>query len=299
MSTFVTRIFLLSDIRISFSEFSFHISFLAGYLWTGSIPYWIGHFTDYKIYPEQWGNCKPMFYFEFFFQHTSSWLLVIMTVERCIVIWFPLKAKEISNLKKAKRVTASLMIFFLLYEIQWIFVIEISVHGTCNLAADLPKWYTDSLEGIDATVYCLAPFTIMILSNCLICLKLLKRENDKRLSSHDQMAKQQSQRITLMLLSVSFVFCALIAPVSFHYILHKTSRPSLIYVYLINLDCLNHAVNFVLYVLSGKKFRTELLNKLRRKKVKQRHSNSSQKTEQLSKVEEYGNTEEQEHNNNQ
>ena len=108
-----------------------------------------------------------------FFQHTSSWLLVIMTVERCIVIWFPLKAKEISNLKKAKRVTAGLMIFFLLYEIQWIFVIEISVHGTCNLAAHLPKWYTDSLEGIDATVYCFAPFTIMILSNCLICLRLL------------------------------------------------------------------------------------------------------------------------------
>ena len=215
-----------------------------------------------------------------------------MTVERCIVIWFPLKAKEISNLKKAKRITAGLVICFLLYEIQWIFVIEISPHGTCNLAADLPKWYTDSLEGIDATVYCLAPFTIMILSNCLICLKLLKRENDKRLSSHDQMAKQQSQRITLMLLSVSFVFCALIAPVSFHYILHKTSRPSLTYVYLINLDCLNHAVNFVLYVLTGKKFRTELLNKLRCKKKNQQQrnssifSNSSQKTEQLSKMEE-------------
>ena len=210
-----------------------------------------------------------------------------MTVERCIVIWFPLKAKEISNLKKAKRVTAGLMVFFLLYEIQWIFVIEISVHGTCNLAADLPKWYTDSLEGIDATVYCFVPFTIMILSNSLICLKLRKGEKDKHLSPYEQMAKQQGQRITLMLMLVSSVFCALIAPVSFHYILHKTSRPSLIYVYLINLDCLNHAVNFVLYVLSGKKFRTELLNKLRRKKVKQRHSNSSQKTEQLSKVEEY------------
>ena len=25
-----------------------------------------------------------------------------MTVERCIVIWFPLKAKEISNLKKGQ-----------------------------------------------------------------------------------------------------------------------------------------------------------------------------------------------------
>ena len=247
--------------RLLFSHI--YIYFLAGYLWSGSIPSWIGYFTDYKIYPEQWGNCKPLFYFEFFFQHTSSWLLVIMTVERCIVIWFPLKAKEISNLKKAKRVTAGLMTFFLLYEIQWIFVIEISPHGPCNLAAYLPKWYTDSLEGIDATVYCFAPFTIMILSNSLICLKLRKGENDKHLSPYEQMAKQQSQRITLMLMLVSSVFCALIAPVSFHYILHKTSRPCLTYDYLINLDCLNHAVNFVLYVLSGKKFRTELLNKLR------------------------------------
>ena len=43
-----------------------------------------------------------------------------------------------------------------------------------------------------------------------------------------------------------------------------------------------------------KKIRTELINKLRFKKVKQRQSDSSQKTEQLSKVEEYCNTEEQE-----
>ena len=216
-----------------------------------------------------------------------------MTVERCIVIWFPFKAKEISNLKKAKRLTAGLMIFFLFYETQWIFAIEISPHGTCDLAADLPQWYKDSLEGIDATMYCFAPFTIMILSNCLICLRMLKRENDTSLSSHDQMAKKQGQRITLMLLSVSFVFCVLIAPVSFHYILNKTSRPSLTFVYLVNLDSLNHSVNFVLYVLTGKKFRTELLNKLRCGKKKQRQSgsssvfsNSSQKTEQLSKVEE-------------
>ena len=211
-----------------------------------------------------------------------------MTVERCIVIWFPLKAKEISNLKKAKRLTAGLMIFFLIYDTQWIFVLEISQHGTCDLAADLPIWYKDSLEGIDATMYCFAPFTIMILSNCLICLRMLKREKDKSLSSNDQMAKKQGQRITLMLLSVSFVFCMLIAPVSFHYILNKTSRPNLTLVYLVNLGCLNHSINFILYVLTGKKFRTELLNKLRCRTKKQLQSNSSsvfshssQKTEQL------------------
>ena len=142
-------------------------------------------------------------------------------------------------------------------------------------------------------MYFFAPFTIMILSNCLICLRMLKRENDTSLSSHDQMAKKQGQQITLMLLSVSFVFCMLIAPVSFYYILNKTCCPNLTYVYLVNLDYLNHIVNFVLYVLTGKKFRTELLNKLRSITKKQLQSSSSsvfshssQKTEQLSKMEE-------------
>jgi hypothetical protein len=50
---------------------------------------------DIRLYD---GGCKTMYFMGTFFMHYSNWLLVSMTIERFVAIWFPLKVTKFPNI---------------------------------------------------------------------------------------------------------------------------------------------------------------------------------------------------------
>ena len=156
-----------------------------------------------------------------------------MTVERCIAVWFPFSAKKICTMRNAKWVTVVVTTIFLIFDSQYFFIVEVSTAGD---------------------------FIILITANALICFKMLKRKKVIVPGTSGQLANQKAQRGTFMLLSASFLFCACTAPVSVYYMI-TYQIPLMTNALLVNLGYLNHGINFVLYVISGTKFRSEFKRK--------------------------------------
>ena len=184
-----------------------------------------------------------------------------MTVERCIAVWFPFSAKKICTVRNAKRVTVVVATIFLIFDSQWFFIVEVSAVGDfCDYKENVAQWYKDNFDTIDAVLYSLAPFVIVITANVLTCIKMLQRKKVIVPGTSCQLANQKAQRGTFMLLSASFLFCACTAPISMYYMItHRI--PLLTDAFLVNLGYLNHGINFVLYVISGTKFRSEFKRK--------------------------------------
>ena len=65
-------------------------------LWSGCFTTWIEILTRDQVNPDKLG------YFLFFFgRHYSSTLLVLMSIEVCFAIYFPLKSKTVCTVKTA------------------------------------------------------------------------------------------------------------------------------------------------------------------------------------------------------
>ena len=95
-------------------------------LWIGCFLTWLTFLTRNKINPWIWMDSKLTYYLFFFGRHYSSMLLVLMSVEKCFVFYFPLKSKSICTVKTAKLATEIVGIIMAGYNLVYIFVLKAS-----------------------------------------------------------------------------------------------------------------------------------------------------------------------------
>ena len=74
-------------------------------LWFGCFAGWIIFLTHYETHPWTWTHCKLGESLFRFGRQYSSMLLVLMSVEKCFAVYFPLKAKTLCTVKTAKWAT--------------------------------------------------------------------------------------------------------------------------------------------------------------------------------------------------
>ena len=73
-----------------------------GLLWTGYFRAWIETITRQRVNAYGWTDCKLAYFCLYFFRHYSSALLVMMSVEKCIALYFPFKTRNICTVRTAK-----------------------------------------------------------------------------------------------------------------------------------------------------------------------------------------------------
>ena len=121
-----------------------------------------------------------------------------------------------------------------------------------------------------------APFVLLLTMNCVIIHKLRKRSDTKDVRSpghgHSKGQGSSDMQIYVLLLVVTFSFLILTSPTHvfllfvqfFDYTI--TAKSFAQYYFLFNITHkaynTNYGINFYLYVISGHKFRTDLLNLL-------------------------------------
>ena len=71
----------------------------------GSLLEWISNYSRRAIDPFIWTDCKLTYFCWYFFHHFSSAMLVIMSIEKCFALYFPLKTKGICTVKTTKWAT--------------------------------------------------------------------------------------------------------------------------------------------------------------------------------------------------
>ena len=219
-------------------------------------------------------------------------LLVLMSMEKCFAVYFPLKAKTICTVRTARWVS---MIFgIILAGYNFIYFVDMnSVTITpgrhiCRIKGS--RDYKVILYAISSVLYSFGPFTFMLITNFAIVFKFMKAKcnQDNSSESTNQALSKSATRGTAMVVTVSITFLLLTAPTAVN--LRKSNNTQLVnnplYRTFMNLtQYLNHSINGVLYIIVGSRFRKELLNIFSRKERPEGLSFShSVKTTSLSSI---------------
>ncbi len=200
----------------------------------------------------------------------SSYSIISMTFERFYSVLRPHKAAAFNTMKRAKVSLISILILSVAMNIPHLFI------GTNNGWQCVPygkvigKWYGELYYWTSFCVNFILPFLLLIFMNSYIIHAILKRyslskhkETDERLQS----TSAEMQAI-VTLLAVSFAFLLLTTPsyvlflcvmlVDFTSTPFKVAQFHMFYNCAHKLYYTNHGVNFLFYVLSGSKFRSDL-----------------------------------------
>ena len=217
--------------------------------------------------------------------NTSTWLILSMTFERFYSIIRPHKAATFNTVKRARIVIVGIVIIFVLYSVPLLFMTTPEgrlcfpyTKGMDHLAVKIYTW-------ADQVVGFAFPFIALLIMNSVIIHTLRKRsklsltrsdtqaEGQGQNEGHLQKMKSSEKQIITMLLLVTFGFLILMTPmytISFYSeFFDYTSSPKSYAGFFLYMNiaketfCTNSGINFYLYVISGQKFRSDLIKLFR------------------------------------
>ena len=218
-------------------------------------------------------DCKVLHYISISSSASSNWVLVAMSVERMLVTRFPLQAKVWCTPRRARVVCflACMAAFFWAVPVLYFAGIDTNDHSCFLfvLGRKLDSIYFPVTQLITVAI----PTIAMFLMNILIINKIeLRRKNPQSLQEVDVNPKSESRQSNattiLLLVSFTFIFCHLVLVGNFAVFsfLNRMTSPTTFAAAALSqhlgsmLKKINHAANFWLYFVSGKRFRTGLVN---------------------------------------
>ena len=226
--------------------------------------------------PNQLGYGIILLFITTFAVLCSTYLLMTMTFERlCSIIW-PLKAASFSMVKRTRIIIACVFVTCFSYSIPFLFITgnrgKICIpnkFASVTVLGEVYYWLTQIFMFI-------IPFSSLLTMNSIIIHTLRKRSR-LNISGQGQnegqtlKIKHSEKQIFTMLLLVTFTYLILsfsMRVLNFYHNFYTGSTPSyyagfhLIYQIGVQSFYTNHAINFFFYVLSGRKFKTDLMNLL-------------------------------------
>ncbi len=233
--------------------------------------------------------CSGWFFINHSAKTISGWTLVAVTVERTLLVYWPLHAKTITQKKGSFIVITAICFFCTVIYVHYFWSYgrkyeiiddEIELTGYCSVKADrgILLYYMQNVRPWqDLLVRSVLPFCILLICNILIIVRLghqhkTRKQNMKSTNEEGNKRKDEKMKsITAMLLTVSFTHLVCIAPMQIMYVVDGsdpfgwtiTQRwqavVALRWGFAIAIYYLNHAINCVLYILSSSEFRKDLL----------------------------------------
>ena len=215
-----------------------------------------------------------------------------MTFDRFNSIIRPHKAASFNTVQRAKITILCIVVFSLLFNIPHFFISS-NQGWLClpfgNVVA-MAKGYSQFYYWLSLTLQFLMPFVLLLTMNSFIIRTLQKRVTRKielKVDSDDiqNKPKNPEKQVYIILLLVTFSFLILTTPAYLFFIINLlgnfTTSPKVFAGYYLysnvaqKLHVTNCGINFFLYVISGRKFRTDLLNVFR---ILKKPSNTSSKS---------------------
>ena len=231
-------------------------------------------------------SCKAHIFAVYFSTHCSSWLVCAVTLERVLSVWFPHRVKYGCHPKSALISVFLIVTTFLIINSHFLygFKLEIDFDNTTNCMPhneNYIKFIDKAWPWIDMTLLFLLPFVVIMSGNILIITRVKLSQKLRRQScaniSRVRSSAEQVFFLTTMLVTLNVVFMICVSPIVIYIIGQYTWWPypnfanisemelavnNLLWVIVNLLNYLNYAINFLLYILCGSKFRRELLELL-------------------------------------
>lgn len=259
----------------------FYLAMLAladiGVLLLSAFKTWIRTVLGFEFLHVSGMSCKIIMYVFVICLHMSAWFIIAVTIDRFIVIWFPMRALRGSSTSlvcfqghQCKVISVILIVVLLIYNGHLLWTIDLYVqdgHRSCTSSSD--NYFMMSIYPIMKLLsYCVLPFVVVLILNAAIIVRL---SNSRRFIGSNSVitnkSTSQHNRITGMLVTLSITWLLLTCPFTIVTIVFKHSHLSyskaqyfLIKTICFTLMYVNHSINFYLYCLTGAHFRKQLKN---------------------------------------
>ena len=241
----------------------------------GLWPNWMRDCFGIHVYPMNDAACRIQTYLKYTLADCAVWVLVIMTIERMVAIHWPHHVRDIFT-KCRTRVYVLVMVLLIgAVNIPSLWMNtkndgDTSVHH-CKAAN--PVLAYDIWPWVDLTIYSLLPFIVMI--SCIVVIINTIYRRRRSLFRRGSVSNSRGNKVktpTMTLLTVAVVFLLLTFPYVLYAAILKYLEVKInvdfLLLYFVSsfLRYVNNSVNFILYCISGKTFRTELLYRFRLRK---------------------------------
>ena len=240
-------------------------------LYTGLLRWWIRKLTRIDI--RQLVDCRIHILLTYAFVQLSAWILVLVTIERVISVFFPLKSREIITRRRAGILLAVTVVSLIGLNAHFMWTRVLYTHTSevtyCIPAEEHTEFSNKTWAWIDSFVASYIPFAIMLISNLAIIYKVLRATLHRR--STMNVGKDVSSKMgsmTAMLLLLNFIFLLTTSPIVIFIKYRKDflgdrspqsfARANLAWIIVNLIQYCNNALNFFLYCISGARFRREL-----------------------------------------
>lgn len=286
-------IVVLTRRSIRVSTTALYLTFLACsdlvVLYSGLLRQWLLFLWEYDLRHMSETACKLNIWLVYSSLDFSAWILIAVTLERVISAWCPYSAKTKCSRKYATALIITVLVFLLGLNSHLLYgmVNRVNVDESGNVTEILKCREVNQAYGdffnliwpwIDLAVFCLIPFSVIVVGNGCILFKVIKsqRKTNSRIvpsittnqsrTTHHNGPKHSS--MTAMLFTLNMVFLFTTSPVSIYNIgyTHWVAEES--HQNYANLDLwwaivnmlmyTNNSLNFLLYCLSGTRFRQEV-----------------------------------------
>ncbi len=259
-------------------------------LYIGLLRLWLGEIMGSDLRDNQDWSCKVIHMLGYTASDYSVWLIIAVTVERYIVTCHPLKAPTLCKTRRAALVVTTILAVLLLVNLHFLWTVQVvyQKHGKlyitqCAASDGFRVLVEDIWPWLDSFIYSFIPFIVIVILNSLIVSQVIRARRirnelinlpeclptlpDQRRRSGNQ---NDSNRLTIMLLTISFTFLITTLPMNISLIvmsfttspnddLHYMGQLRLFQTITELLMYLNHSCNFYLYCATGRKFRHQLM----------------------------------------
>ncbi|XP_052280996.1 neuromedin-U receptor 2-like [Dreissena polymorpha] len=207
-------------------------------LYSGLLRQWLIYLFDTDVRHISEAGCKISMWLVYSSLDFSAWILILVTLERVVLAWFPHHGRIVSNRKSAVACLAVICGFILginahmLYGM--VFKIEYDSNNnpylhTCTVIDDAYyRFFSQVWPWIDLSVFCVVPFAVIVIGNTMILFKVLQSKKKTRSSIRpmgslpNSQTKYQSNNngkkssMTVVLFTLNIVFIVTTSPVSIY-----------------------------------------------------------------------------------
>ncbi len=222
--------------------------------------------------------CKLNIPLSAFCIHMDAILITILTMERFLAVVTPFRIKQIVTNIKVKILLTVLTLFFLAWDAEMIFRMDLvdtqtnpvsnSTMHACTIVDkyyNLPQRMLQIKDQISVLMRSFIPIAIMIPANIAIIVTLNRQKQARSdMTNCSNQNNNQTSKTTWMIVSASIGFIITVSPVSIYQMIvfrkKLDGQAGVIIAILATIFRINPVMNFFLYFFSGGLFKKEVRN---------------------------------------
>ncbi|KAH3896829.1 somatostatin receptor type 4-like [Dreissena polymorpha] len=249
-------------------------------LCSGLLQSWVSHTWDIDVFSLSSPGCKALHYLCYCSIHLSSWLIVVVTLERTACVLFPHKVRLGCSPRNAVLIIVTIVLAVFGINIILLVIVDVNEYTGWECSPSTKDNYDlfyYVYGWIDLTLTFGAPFPLLLIGNVIIIVQLARsRSRRQRMNISGQ--TRDTRPVSIVLIGLCMLFLVTMTPVSVYmlyypYLSEKlqalmsvdpytakydTEYYDFLYHVAVLISYFNATFNFAIYLFSGSKFRAEL-----------------------------------------